>query len=160
MNRTVKHLIGTLLLIFCIGFFYLYSYIFLKYIGGTTYIGQYVFVILYYAILIGSSIYSLNNNLKIEFVVQCVFCLTFGNCYFFSLIYGIIYFLETDCDIPEKVYKVVEYLGRPFDMFFSDFAMILAILSAYIPLIILISKIRFWIKEENLLQKNQNQIHK
>lgn len=140
MNRTAKHLIGILLLIFYIGFFYLYSYICLEYIGVTTYIGQYIFVILYYAILIGSAIYFLKNNLKKEFAVQCIFCLTFGNGLFISFINGFVYYAYMGCDTPEKLYKVVEYLGQPFDIFFSDFASLFAIISAYVPLIIMIGK--------------------
>ncbi len=156
MDKMVKRLIGSLLLTFCVGFFYLYSYICLEYIGVTTYLGQYVFLILYYAILIGTSIYFLNNDLKIEFIVQCIFCLTFGSSLFISFINGFVNFVYvgTGIDVPEKVCRAVDWIGQPFVIFFSDFAMLLAVLSAYIPLIILIGKIRFWVKKENLLKKD------
>lgn len=85
----------------------------------------------------GSSIYFLKNNLKKEFAIQCVFCLTLGNGFFFSFIDLIILLVFGDSEI---LYKVVACIGYPLDIFFSDIASLFAIISAYVPLIIMIGK--------------------
>ncbi len=151
MNRTVKHLIGTLLLIFCIGFFYLYSLIYFHFFNFATYTGEFIFIILYYVILASSTIYFLKNNLEKEFVIQCIFCLTLGNGLFFSFINIIIFFLLGDSEI---LYKVVSYIGYPLDiMLCSDLGMIFALISAYIPLIILLCKKKIFDKKRKSVEE-------
>lgn len=133
-----KHIGGMLLLLIFIAYFYSFSPIVFHYVNESSPLLECLFLLILVGLLVLLIMYYHKNKLLAESVMLSIFCLTFANPLFFSLLY---FFFEATFNGTETlvtISNVLDVFGFPFNIFYTMVPQIIMLIVPIIPVVSLI----------------------
>lgn len=133
-----KHIGGMILLLIFIAYFYSFSPIVFHYVNESSPLFECLFLLIFVGLQVLLAIYYQKNKLFAESVILSIFCLTFANPLFFSLLYFFFEGTFSGTETLVTISNVLDVFGFPFNIFYTMVPQIIMLIVPIIPVVFLI----------------------